>query len=282
MKLLTVFAFFILASAIPAYAAISPTIIPVCGHNPDSLSGFGEVKVWGLYISCDNSADGICPEDYLDFNASMNADCSSCTDPDCTGNITGYVLDSSGLPVDNAIVASHPLRWNLTAPSLETSVNAVVGGYYMLAAPTGKYFFGASKDSYDTELKEMTITRNGLAYMNFTLLNGTCHEDCTNSYGRCNAACDGLIFGDGNSCHFDPAAKSLCDNRVKGTEVFVSGYNSTHAYFAECCESPPKLKYYSKASVDSSKITDLVQIEKVANLNGDPIKVIVAVFNTKN
>jgi hypothetical protein len=281
MKLIVGLAFFILLFGIPAYAAMSPFPIPVCDHNPDSLAGFGEVKVWGLYISCDNIADGVCPEDYQDSSTSLNADCSSCTDPDCTGNITGYALDASGSPVDGALISSMPIRHNQSAPSLETYTSSLVGGYYMLTAPTGTYSFRATKDSYDTVSQQMTITRNGISFLNFTMLNGTCHDDCTDSYGNCKASCNGLSFGGGKTCNFDPAVISACDNRSKGTEAFISGYDATHSYFADCCEGSPVLKYYAKASTDTSKITDLIQIEKVANLNGDPVKVIVAVFNIK-
>lgn len=285
MRIGIILALIVVLSIPIVYGAMSTTPLLVCGHNPESLAGYGEVKVWGFYFSCDNVPDGVCPEDYQDaFNSTIFGDCSSCADPDCTGNITGTVFDYKGVPIDNAAVTAHPIKWNQSAPSMETSVNTAVGGSYNLIAPTGRYYFVASKDSYDNLFLMATITRNGVSYLNFSLNNGTCNDDCTDSGNNCKAACDGLTFEGGSRCTFDNAkTRELCDNRTKGTDVLYDTIpgNDTHAWFVNCCEAAPVIKYYAKAQTDSSKIKDLVQIEKVANLNGDPVKVIVAVFNTK-
>jgi hypothetical protein len=267
-------------------AAASTLPLPVCDHNPDSLTGFGETKLWFFYFSCDNAADGVCPEEYQDAFAPIVADCSTCIDPDCVGTLKGTVSDYQGYLVDGAIVTAHPIRYDVTAPSLEKSVLTNNNGEFSFLVPTGKYYFSAAKDNYDTELKYATILRGKETTMNFNLLNGTCHDDCTNSYGRCNAACDGMEFENGaKECRFEnDIAKQKCNNRLKGTDIFYqedATDKQNYAYFLECCEGSPIRKYYSSVVLDSSNVRDLVQIEKAANLLGDPVKIVVAVFKPK-
>ncbi|GIU69496.1 MAG: hypothetical protein KatS3mg002_0732 [Candidatus Woesearchaeota archaeon] len=256
----------------------------VCGQPPNSLMGFGMVSFFGgLNYTCNNVPDNFCPEDYEDYNNSnIYASCERCLDPDCTGNVSGRVLSESGTPLSRAVVKALPLRYNLSAPSMEKSVLTDVNGNFLLNdVVTGKYYFSASHEGYDTQLIEVAVKRNNLTSgVVFNLINGTCFEDCTNSYGRCKAECDGLVFNNGGLCRFSTAysinASLLCNDRLKGTEVIVPGTaNGTHAMFIDCCEGVPYWKYYSSAYISTS-INDLIKIEKLVKYNDQPVKVIVA------
>jgi hypothetical protein len=251
----------------------------VCGQPANSFLGFGQVNLSGIIHSCNNVADGVCPEDYQDAsNSSIFGNCSSCLDPDCTGTIVGVVRDVYNTPIDRVLVKTNPIKWNQSAPPIENSVYTDVLGAYTLTAITGRYYVSASKSSYDTELKEVNVLRNQVVNLDFQLLNGTCHDDCTNSYGRCNANCQGQVFYNGSSsCNFyNSTITDLCNNRLLGTSVYISSYNSTHAYFVNCCEGIPYIKYYSSVSVNTNKIRDLAKIEKIAKYNDIPVKVIIA------
>lgn len=264
---------------------------PVCGQPPNSIIGYGQVQLLpGVNISCDNIPDNFCPEDYETFNNSaIYGNCSRCHDPDCTGNITGRVLSSLGVPIQRAIVKALPIRYNLTGSTLEKSTLTDASGTFTLVnVTTGTYYFSASQEGYDTQLIEATINRNKLTQgVLFTLQNGTCFDDCTNSYGRCNAQCDGLTFANGGICSFFSNLtlniSALCDNRLKGTEVIVPNTaNGTHAMFVNCCEGIPYWKYYRTALVSASNINNLVNIEKLAKYNDQPVKLIIAYWPTQD
>jgi len=278
--------FFILSTY--AYAIgipMSELPLPVCGHEADSTIGYGQVIINELVYSCDNNADGVCPEDYQDGNnASIQGDCSSCLDPDCTGTLRGYVYDDMGRPVDRATVVSHPILWNTSSSSIETTSITDITGYYSMSSVTGTYYVSAAKESYDTELRESTIERSQSTDLDFSLQDGTCHDDCTNSYGRCNAACNGLTFYNGSSfCQFyDATAMMLCNNRLRGTSVLYSAVNDTAAFFIDCCEGSPELKYHSKAQVSANKIQNMIKTEKIARYNDVPVRVIIAYWTPVN
>lgn len=250
----------------------------VCGMDPNSYLGYGQINLSGILYSCNNVADGLCPEDYEDANnPEIFGNCSSCSDPDCTGTLTGYVYNAFNIPLDRSIVKSNPIKWNQSAPLIDNSTLTDATGKFTLKTVTGRYYFSATKSSYDTELKEIAVLRNKVTTADFYLLNGTCHEDCTNSYGRCNANCDGQIFYGTSSCNFyNDTIMELCNNRMLGTSVYIRQYNSTHAYFVDCCEGLPYIKYFSELSVETNKIKDLAKIEKIAKYNDVPVKVIIA------
>jgi hypothetical protein len=264
------------------------TNLSTCGlQPPNSVLGYGAASSWPFIFTCDNIADGICPEDYQDAtNASVFASCASCMDPDCSGILRGYVFDERGFPhpIDRALVKSNPIKWNASAPDLGNSTYTAIDGYYDIGVLTGKYYFTAGKEAFDTEVKEAIITRNNITYLNFSLLNGTCHDDCTNSYGRCSANCNGTRFNQNStSCEFhDSKVMSLCDLRMKGTGVLYNITDSDTAYFVDCCEGVPYEVYYSQAAVDSRGINDLIKMEKIARYNDAPVRVIVAYWTPVN
>jgi len=278
---------FSMATICPADGVNSSTGC-VCGHSPSSALGFGQVIIGGFtpaIISCNNMADGVCPEDFMDPSTGITANCSNCIDDDCTvaaGSVSGHVKDSNNRPIDKVVVTSHPIKWNGSA-SLENNVTTDVNGFFNFsgAVRTGSYYFSASKDTYDTQLVQATIVRGKSSVVDFTLLNGTCHEDCTNSYNRCNAACDGVKFADGNSCKFyNSTIKDDCNNRMKGTEVYLGQASSDTAWFVKCCGDQPAetpyTKYYTKASTDNGNIKNLIKVEKIAKYNDVPVRVVIA------
>lgn len=250
----------------------------VCGHEPDSSLGYGQITIHGVNVTCNNINDSICPEEYQDGDSNESVSCASCPDPDCTGTIQGTVFAESGIPVAGAIVTSHPIRWNQSA-NLERNATTGYAGKYLFSTPTGTYYISASKDSYDTELKEAAITHNEtISDFNFNLVNGTCHTDCTNYYGRCNAACEGMVFENGtDACHFyDATVAQACNNRLQSTRIVLNPYNTTHAYFVDCCEDAPVIRYYAKGEVNTTKIKNLVTVEKIAKYNERPVRLIIA------
>ena len=283
----------LLISDISAY--IGTGDILVCGHAPDSKLGFGEVKIGNLTVTCDNVIDGFCPEMFQDAYSNIIANCSSCIDPDCRGTLTGFVKDITSTPIERVLVTASPIRWNITAPSMEKTAYTFTDGHYPSAygdynitmnIPTGNYYFSAGKDGYDTEVKEATVLLNKETNLDFALLNGTCHEDCTDSYGRCNAGCEGTTFADKTTvCRFyDSKVKSLCNHLLKGTSVIYddsASEASATALFITCCDGKagPVTRYYTKANVDYANIKDLVKVEKVARYDARPVRVVVAYWS---
>jgi hypothetical protein len=261
----------------------------VCGHSPNSSIGYGQIIIGGAtptIISCSNAQDGICPEDFMDPITGLTASCSRCPDPDCTGTVWGFVNDSTGRPIEKAMITGHPVKWNDSNVNLDkdTLTNSV-GKYNYSGFVTGKYYFSASKDAYDTELLEAQVTRGGVTRLDFALSNGTCHEDCTNSYNRCNKACDGVTFNDtGNNCSFYndityiPDIKTLCNNKPKGTQVRITNdprNNATHSYFIDCCEGEPYVNYYSQLRVHSNAIEDLVTNQQITTYESEPVTIVI-------
>jgi hypothetical protein len=281
------------SSIVSAYVCtdgVSPTEC-VCGHTPNSALGYGQVIIGAsTVISCNhnNDGDGICPEDFIDASTGIVANCNNCPDPDCTATVYGYVKDSTGKPIEKVLIKGSPVKWNASA-NLDRSapLTNTLGVYTYSGFITGKYYFSASKDSYDTGMIEANITRGKTISLNFTLNNGTCHDDCTNSYNRCNKKCNGMTFGDGvtsTSCSFyNSTIAELCDNRMIGTEVFVRTINATTSEFVKCCEESPKPKYYTQFNVSNSgsengNIKNLVKNEKIAKRDSVLTRVIVVTW----
>jgi|GEM_PF-7065228 len=180
----------------------------------------------------------------------VDNDCNGLTDiqdPKCGGTLTGYILDENKNPIAGATVKGSP-------PGVGTefeSVSAPTGpdGMYIISkALVGNYTFIARKAGYDDQVIFIAITSQGTSKQNFTLKNGSCHSDCTDSYGNCNLACNGTNFGV-DSCTF---ISNLCNNRPKDfkvTEAYTSpeGNKMTREY--TCCEGPTKDYTEIKAQV---------------------------------
>ena len=265
----------------------------VCGHSPNSSMGYGQIILGGsnsTVLSCGVS-DGICPEDFADttYVPPLVGNCSSCSDPDCTVgcptcpfpfNVTGYVWghvrDSNGNPIEQARVTGHPIGWN---NSVNLDVNATTGSngiYNSTDFISGTYYFSASKAGYDTQLIEETVVRGSILQIDFTLQNGTCHGDCTNSYNRCNAACDGVTTSNVTCNFYNSTVRDVCNNQLQGTEVYIGPAANPYAWFVVCCNNAPFQKYYYMAFMDGSNIKNLIKTEKIARYNSVPVRVVVA------
>jgi hypothetical protein len=280
-----------LATAVwcPADEADSPTGC-VCDHTPNYTLGYGQVIIGSSVYSCNNIVDGLCPEDFADPTG-FTANCSSCQDPDCTGTVSGTVRDSTLKPIDRVVVGGGPIPFNLIANLIRFTITDVNGLYNYSGFVTGTYSFIASKDSYDDSVETVTVIRGKETTVNFILNNGTCHDDCTNSYNRCNAYCDGITFNDsGTKCQFynetpgnntiqNDTVKKLCHNKMKGTEVYLGPVlgDPVMGWFIKCCGDDPAVpypKYYSKASAICNA-KNVIRTEKIARYNDVPVRVII-------
>jgi hypothetical protein len=286
----------IISNTVQAYNCIDGVSVTecVCDYMPNSSLGYGQVIIGGnasIVISCNNNADGVCPEDFSDTSQipQINASCRNCPDKDCTigiingtnvtGYVWGYVKDVSNRPIEKAVITAHPIKWN-TSASLDSNVTSGSNGLYNSSEfISGKYYFSASKDGYDTQLIEQTVIRGEILRIDFTLQNGTCHDDCTNSYNRCNAACDGVTFSDSSTqCKFyNNTVRDYCNNKLKGTEVYLGPASGYNASFIKCCDGEPYTKYYYRAYIDSGiNIKNLIKNEKIARYNDVPVRIIIA------
>ncbi len=87
------------------------------------------------------------------------------------GNISGFVFDTSGVPVENATV--YLAEMNISA--VQTNQN----GSYLLTAPEGQYFIVAEKYGYRRYLANLSVWRFNITYYNITLVNVTM-PNCSN------------------------------------------------------------------------------------------------------
>jgi hypothetical protein len=260
-----------------ASQAIGSGPLPVCGHSPDSSQGYGEILLWGsMYWSCDGTPDGVCPEQYEDAtNSSIYGNCASCPDADCVGNVQGYVTTDRGLFVSNANVKTSVIgAGDYNAP---TDIN----GFYAMQTPSGTHPFTVTNiPGYAMRPVYANILFGQTTYLNLTIFNGTCNSECTNQFGFCDASCDGINFTDG-SCHFyDQRVKDLCNGKPAGTVVIYNdAFGPDLGQFVTCCEGDPQSRYYAKAVIDSSRLKNLINIEKIAKYQDSPVKVIVAYWS---
>ncbi|RJQ16804.1 hypothetical protein C4573_01940 [Candidatus Woesearchaeota archaeon] len=257
--LLTIFFIPVKAFTCPNYA------------EPNSSNGWGAVEICNIRYYC-GEADSICPEDYQDALTLVTTNCSLCPDPDCTGNLSGYVFDAvTGQPLANANVS---LQLSIVPGSVLT--NAI--GFYRLFPPTGYQLLSAAKAGYDTVVKEAFVTKNNTE-LNFSLPLGVCHADCTNAFNRCSAACNGYTFTNASgtdACNYaEPEIMDACENKVKDVEVFIDFYNETHSWFANCCEGTRYLKYH--ASADTECEGNLIKFTKIVRYQEKPVQLVVVV-----
>lgn len=249
---------------------------PYCGlYNvvANSSNGQGGVSICGVDYLC-GAVDGVCPEDF-------GANCTFCVDVDCVGNVSGFVYDFTGNPLGARVtITSFPSPPNLT--SISTMADETTGAFNF-AVPSGNYYFSATKEGYDTEIKEVLILRSKNTSIIFNLPNGSCHPDCTNYFGRCNKDCDGLSFSnastDRNCTFYDSHAADICDNRKKDVTMYY-GPSSEPEWdnYIDCCEGIPYLKYTGTVSFEGN-ISDLIKQTKLVKFDENIVKLVIAVWN---
>lgn len=208
-----------------------------CSDSTDCVDSNGDCQlgVENTFALCIDAEDNDC-------DGNINAG-----DADCTGTIYGFVFNEQGYPLAKATVKGSPPAIGTQYES--TSAPTQIEGRYTLSnAFISSYNFIARREGYDDNITLLTINSGGNYYVNFTLRNGSCHADCTDYYGNCNPACEGLVFTDSSgqqdSCSF---ISPLCHYRPKGfraTEMRIEPYYDQHTpiteqemiYEYKCCE----------------------------------------------
>ncbi|MFH1400406.1 MAG: carboxypeptidase-like regulatory domain-containing protein [Nanoarchaeota archaeon] len=258
--------------------ACSPSVALNSNDGPGLLDdGYGAVEVCGLCYVC-GDADGVCPEEFKDASGNI-ANCSACADPDCQANIFGYVraLDGAHDPIPLATVKAvpnNPLIPEVSAQTLATGMPGI--GWYNLSVTTGTYVVSASKIGFDTEIKEgIILTTAQQLQVDFLLPNGTCHEDCSDYFGRCNAACEGI-----KGCSYDrDYYGDLCDGRRLDEWVEVKNESSGNSSFSiQCCIGDVTITEYRPPYSLKGNMKDLITTCRPVTYGFLPVRVCVATW----
>ena len=199
----------------------------------------------------------------------------------CTGSITGTVKDEKGLPVVGAIVKGSPPAIG-SKYEVQTTTNEV-GWYRIESAIIGNYPFIARKEGYDDNVTIAAISPLAQTTKDFILRNGSCHADCTDYYGNCNPACEGVDFGD-DSCDF---ISPLCYNRpkdfvVRETSTAVDSTAIITEY--HCCEGMPPgtiRTYQAYQPIVTGDVENLYDYVRVLKLNNKTVRLHIAVWHPK-
>lgn len=233
---------------------------------------FDAVEICGLCYACDwDVSDGVCPEDYS--NGTKRASCTDHPDIDCHSRLSGVVRSLvDGRAIYNAKVTAVPPPGSSYDPFV--SYTDEYGNYFIEYIPSGRWVFRAEKSGYDTEIVEEIIEYGGTNILDFYLPEGSCNSDCTNSFGRCSADCDGI-----NGCQYSsPLIMELCDDQIPGTEVIISESGEIVTK-AVCCNGNVELREYRPKSVVHGDMEELVLRETVAKLGTDIVIVKIAVWS---
>lgn len=219
---------------------------------------------------CDDFIDNDCDEliDCLEPPLGPDLDCLN----KCGGNATlhGYVFDDTIWPIDLATVTGYPPF----KPIVTTFTN--INGFYNYTVPSGKYNFKADKFGYDPDIDELALPNGTDMEHNFTLHNATCHNDCTNSEGRCNKDCEGYTY-QGDSCHFNTTTiANACQDKRRGTTQTLQE-NQTWFVFIDCCEGTPYYQWKPQLTI-TGPMEDLYKLTSIVSIGGDPAKLHVNVW----
>ena len=212
----------------------SNTYYACCDQPTDCVDANGDCQI-GIEETFDLCLDG------------KDNDCDGqidIQDTNCTATLEGYIYNEKGVPIGGATVTGSPP--GLGPPYETTSPPTTPDGHYTLNPVVGTYNFIARKEGYDDNITTTTITTGTTQQLNFTLRNGSCHEDCTDYYGNCNPACNGTTFAGGENCTF---INPLCYNRPKGfTARYINKTTNTITEYV-CCEGPKRTYPVMKAKV---------------------------------
>jgi hypothetical protein len=190
---------------------------------------------------------------------------TDCEDPDCDGNITGYVKNQDSSPLEGAKVEVFQGSTKVAEdPYTEPD------GSYEINIACGTYNLAASKTDYlpDTRSNVIVPPRTTIQE-NFTLTYGiVCEDDCSYLLDDvCHEECDGV-----NGCSFyDETAKEKCNLAQVGWEVEYDEDN-----FIECCEGLPQERTEIGA-VPSCPYENLVKFYRIVHYKGKPIRMVTVV-----
>jgi len=216
-----------------------------------------------------------CCSNTFDDDCDSKTDCADedCfNDLSCTGNATlhGYVFDDQEWPIDLATVTGFPPF----KPLVTTFTD--IFGFYNYTVPSGVYNFKADKFGYDPDIDELTLPNGTNVEHNFTLHNATCHNDCTNSEGRCNKDCEGYTY-QSNSCHYNTTqTANACNDKRKSTTQTLQ---QTDEWFllVDCCEGTPYYQWRPKLTV-TGNMEDLYKLTSIVSIGGEPAKLHINVW----
>ena len=127
----------------------------------------------------------------------------------------------------------------------------------------GENNFIAKKEGYDENVTVKNITSQTILYHNFTLRNGSCHGDCTDYYGNCNPACQGLTF-DGDTCNI---INTKCNYKPKGYAITILNTTTNRIHEYTCCEGPER-NYPAAQATITGEVKDLVDYTWVIEKDG--------------
>jgi hypothetical protein len=198
-------------------------------------------------------------------------------DSDCDTIFLGTLVDQAAQPIVGARVEA---RTGTYFKSAFTNSS----GNYMLNVVSGTYDLVATAIGFAPSFTQGTGDFSEFVSVNFTLLptDSTCKPDCTRGQANgnvCDKSCDGY-----NACSFgsqqimnacDPGSQPF-DGYQKNVVVPI-GFNST----VKCCKGPtktPSAAPDAKLSV-TSKSKNVVTIKRVVILNGQPVTMVISVFD---
>jgi hypothetical protein len=235
---------------------------------------FDAVEICGVCYICKWPSDNVCPEDY-EYNGKRGS-CIARPDGDCVARVNGTVFSrAAGQEIVGATITFFPPPGS-GAPN-DIYYTDGEGDYFVENIAAGRWIVRVEKEGYDTEIREEIIEYGKTNVLDFYLPLTTCNSDCTNSFGICSAACDGV-----NTCNYvSEEIKTLCDDLDPGTEVII---NETGDFVNKivCCNNNNdattlETEFRPKAIVNGQMDT-LVQREIVAKWNNDIVKIKIAIW----
>lgn len=232
----------------------NPSLIGCCNSSAGCIDDTGECQ------SGIEETEALCMD-------GIDNDCDGlidCQDTNCTGIIYGIVRDDTNKLLGGATIKSSPPG---KLEECERSTTSLIDGSYTLDALIGSYNIIARKPGYDDNVTWVTILSKQAEptghQVNFNLRNGTCHADCTDSYGNCNPDCDGLGFANGTGIDYCSLV-SVCANRPKGFRATqVSGSTVTEY---SCCEGETIRTYPVKKARVGGELENLYVYKTVVKL----------------
>jgi hypothetical protein len=259
-----------------------PTPCPFFYCPLQDLSGDCIDPVTNLFLT-DNG--GVCDTELETIIADSSDECKQ--------TIKGNVTSNTGIDLIgyNVLTQFSPLFTGVDlSPYYDSYLTNVSDSNFSLTIPrSDKSVYDVNlivtKRKYDADVKTVTIRNNtqGIIEKNFTLISGSCNQDCTDSFNRCNPECEGFIDENGNECSFYSYAPDYpvelvmekCAYKMKGTTVVLNVTEDEYVV-VECCEGgtivqgdPPQIIPRPNANINIDN-KDVVAIEKPVKLsNGE-------------
>ncbi|HJX05891.1 MAG TPA: hypothetical protein VJ461_04210 [Candidatus Nanoarchaeia archaeon] len=198
----------------------SNTYYGCCDNAGDCVDSDGDcqIGVENTYELCTDEYDNDCDGDV------------GVADDNCSGTLQGHVFDERRYPLSKATVKGSPPALGAEYEEVSEPTTFEGDGFYSMKPFIGTYDFIARKEGYDDNVTRITIQSGVTTNQDFYLRNGSCHADCTDGYGNCNPACNGIVFtdasGGSDTCNF---VTLNCSYRPKGFK-YKETYTDEHYY----------------------------------------------------